>query len=76
MKKLVSDLPWNEKLKILRTVRGWTQEEAAKRCCTNQKMYWSWENGRNYPRVNSQILISNAYKVKRIEIFSQKLSEI
>ncbi|WP_315115498.1 helix-turn-helix transcriptional regulator [uncultured Clostridium sp.] len=71
MKKLINDLPWNTKLKILRIAKGWTQSEAAKRCCTNQKMYWSWENGKSYPRMNSQVLISQVYDVKRMEIFTQ-----
>jgi len=32
-------------MKLLRRANNWTQEDAVKRCNTNQKMYWNWENG-------------------------------
>lgn len=65
----ISFLPWNKKLEVLRIVNNWTQEDAAKKCNTNQKVYWSWENGKNYPRKRSQEVIARAFKVKIQDIF-------
>lgn len=62
-------LPWNKKLEVLRIVNNWTQEDAAKKCNTNQKVYWSWENGKNYPRKRSQALIARAFEVEIHDIF-------
>ncbi len=62
-------LSWNKKIEVLRVINNWTQEEAAKECNTNQKMYWNWEKGKNYPRKNSQISIASAFKVKVEDIF-------
>lgn len=65
----LEELPWNKKIEVLRIIRNWTQEEAARECNTNQKMFWSWEKGINYPRKNSRISIAKAFKVKVEEIF-------
>lgn len=67
--KLLSNLTWNKKMEVLRIVNNWTQEQAAQKCSTNQKMYWSWENGKNYPRKRSQVLIADAFDVKVSDIF-------
>lgn len=69
IKKVINNLPWNKKIEILRVANSWTQEEAAEKCKTNQKMYWNWEKGKNYPRKKSQILIAKAYNVKVEDIF-------
>lgn len=66
---LIKNLPWYKKIEILRRANNWTQEEAAEKCSTNQKMYWSWEKGKNYPRKSSQLSIARAYKVKVEDIF-------
>lgn len=76
VRKIISNLPWNEKIKVLRTAKGWTQAEAAEICSTNQKMYWNWEKGKNYPRIHSQRIISRAYNVHISEIFSQRSKEL
>lgn len=65
----LNDLPWNKKIEVLRIVNNWTQGEAAEKCNTNQKMYWSWEKGKNYPRKRSQATIAKAFKVKIEDIF-------
>ncbi|OBR96828.1 hypothetical protein CLRAG_03370 [Clostridium ragsdalei P11] len=65
----LTGLPWNKKLEVLRIVNNWTQEYAAQKCNTNQKVYWSWENGKNYPRKRSQQSIAKAFKVKIHDIF-------
>ncbi|WP_096635795.1 helix-turn-helix transcriptional regulator [Clostridium cochlearium] len=62
-------LPWNKKIEILRVANSWTQVEAAERCNTNQKIYWSWEKGKNYPRKKSQDSIARAYGVQVEDIF-------
>ena len=62
-------LPWNEKLKILRTLKKMSQNEAAERCCTTQKIYWSWESGKSFPRKNSRRAIASAFQVKEAHLF-------
>jgi DNA-binding XRE family transcriptional regulator len=65
----LTELSWNKKLEILRIIKNWTQMQAAKECNTSQKMFWSWENGINYPRKNSRISIAKAFNVKVEQIF-------
>lgn len=67
--KIFDKLSWNKKMEILRVANNWTQEEAAKKCNTNQKMYWNWERGIHYPRKGSQTSIANAFEVKIEDIF-------
>ena len=43
MNELIAGLPWYKKIEILRIIKGWTQEEAAEKCFTKQKAYWTWE---------------------------------
>lgn len=62
-------LSWNEKLKVLRTIKKMSQIEAAEKCCTTQKIYWSWESGKSYPRKNSRRAIANAFQVKENQLF-------
>lgn len=65
-------LPWNQRLKLLRTLKKWSQEEAASYCNVNQKVYWSWENAERYPRKNSRLAIARAFNVSEKEIFDAK----
>lgn len=69
MSLLIKDIPWNKKLEILRVVKGWSQDAAGEKCCTNKKGYWNWESGKNYPRKNSRSAIARAFGVKEEEIF-------
>lgn len=69
MSEIFKGLTWNKKMEILRVIKGWSQREAAEQCNTNQKMYWAWETGKNYPRKNSRIAISQALGVAENEIF-------
>jgi transcriptional regulator with XRE-family HTH domain len=62
-------MPWNQRMKILRTLKGWSQEEAANKCNTNQKVYWSWETAKRYPRKNSRTAIARAFGVTEAELF-------
>jgi len=69
MADLINDLSWFKKMEVLRTIKGWSQEEAAEKCFTGQKTYWAWESGKSYPRKNSRRAISQAFGVEEEEIF-------
>ncbi|MBS4958181.1 MAG: helix-turn-helix transcriptional regulator [Clostridium sp.] len=69
MADLFSKLPWNKKIEVLRTIKGWNQEEAADKCLTNQKAFWSWEKGITYPRRVSRQAIARAFDIAEAEIF-------
>jgi transcriptional regulator with XRE-family HTH domain len=62
-------LPWNQRLKMLRTLHGWSQEETANKCNVNQKVYWSWEIAERFPQKNSRIAISKAFNVPEYDLF-------
>lgn len=66
----INGLAWNKKLEILRRINNWTQEEAADKCNATQKMYWSWEKARSYPRKTSRRSIARAYRISEEDIFS------
>lgn len=70
MSDLFEKLPWNKKLEVLRVMKDWNQDEAAKKCFTGQKTYWSWEKGIVYPRKNSIRAICQAFNVSENEIFN------
>lgn len=65
----MDSLPWHKRLLLLRTLKSWSQNEAAKRCGTNQKVFWLWESGKSYPRQNSRKAIAAAFGVKEEDIF-------
>ncbi len=67
--RLIKNLPWHEKIRILRVAKGLSQEQAAKKCMTNQKMWWNWENGKNYPRRINRNAIAKLLEVEENEIF-------
>lgn len=69
---IMSNSAWNKKIEILRIAKGWSQEEAAEHCGTNQKQYWNWEKGKSFPRNNSQKAIANAFGVPVSEIFPKE----
>lgn len=72
MSDILINLSWNKKIEVLRTIKGWSQEEAAEKCFTVQKAFWSWEKGQVYPRKNSRRAIANAFGVKEKEIFGEE----
>ena len=37
MIELIEKLPWNKKIKLLRIINDWTQEEAAKMCFVERR---------------------------------------
>lgn len=69
MSELFQNLTWNKKLEVIRTIKGWTQNEAAEKCNTNQKSYWAWETGERYPHKNNRIAVAKAFGVSEEEIF-------
>lgn len=69
MGDLIKNLKWNKKIEVLRTIKGWSQTEAAEKCNTGQKSYWSWESGERYPHKNNRIAIARAFNVSEDEIF-------
>lgn len=66
------EVSWNKKMELLRSSKNWGQREAAEKCCTNQKAYWSWEAGVNYPRKNSRRAIAQAFGVSEQDIFGDE----
>lgn len=70
MSDLIKNLTWNKKMEVLRTIKGWSQDEAAEKCFTGQRAYWGWETGKTYPRKNSRRAIAQAFGVKEEEIFN------
>lgn len=72
---LIKNLPWYDKIKILRIANGLSQEEAAEKCMTNQKMWWNWETGKNYPRKINRHAIAKIFDVDMKDIFEENESE-
>ncbi len=69
---IIDTLPWNITMSVLRLAKKWSISEAAKRCSTNYRTYWSWETGKNKPiKVNRQI-ISNVYGIPENELFGEE----
>jgi transcriptional regulator with XRE-family HTH domain len=69
--ELVAKAPWNKKIAILQALNGWTQEEAAAKCGTTQKVYWLWLQAACYPRPNSRRAIAAAFGIPEPEIFGE-----
>jgi len=70
MSELIKNLAWNKKIEVLRTIKGWSQTEAAEKCNTGQKVYWGWEAGKRYPHKNNRLAIAKAFGVQEEEIFN------
>lgn len=73
MPDLFKNLQWYKKIEVLRCMNSWSQEEAAGKCGTNQKSFWSWESGQVYPRKNSRRAIATAFGVCESEIFGKEV---
>lgn len=70
--KIFSELPWYKKIKILRIVNDWEQDEAAEKCGTSKRIYWNWENGVCMPIKNNRRYIAKAFGVPEEDIFSKE----
>lgn len=69
LKNEIEKVPWNIKLLIARTLLGLSQEQAAEKIGTTQKVVWQWESGRSIPREVSRKAIARAYGVNYNELF-------
>jgi len=69
-------LPWHKRIHLLRVANGWSQIEAAEYCMTNQKLYWAWENGINYPRDDNKKIIAKVFGMRIEDIFSDRDKEV
>lgn len=76
LKTVITSASWNEKIKLLRIAKGWTQNKAADRCGAAQKAYWDWEKGKRYPRLNNRRAIAMAFGVTEKDIFNVKLDKV
>jgi transcriptional regulator with XRE-family HTH domain len=68
---LIQNMPWNERMEVLRAVKKWSQDVAAEHCGTTKKNYWLWASGRSYPRRNSRRAIAMAFGIPESEIFGR-----
>jgi len=75
IENIINDLNWNRKINILRMAKGWSQTEAAEKCGTSQKGFCLWEQGKLYPRKNSQKEIAEVFDVLVAELFGQGKEE-
>lgn len=73
--KLIEEMSWYDKIKVLRIARGLSQEEIAKKCMTNQKAWWNWESGKSYPRKINRHAIAKALDVDIKDIFEEESIE-
>ena len=72
-----SVMEFNEKLKELRTSRGFTQEELAEALFVSRTAISKWESGRGYPSIDSLKEISGFFSVTIDELLSgEKLLSI
>jgi len=76
IRDIYENLSWDKRLKVLRAAYGWSQTEAAEKCFTSQKLYWAWENGKNYPSKRSKKIIADAFGMRIEEIFSDRDKDV
>jgi transcriptional regulator with XRE-family HTH domain len=69
--EMVAKASWNKKIELLQVLNGLTQEEAAEKCGTTQKVFWLWTKGASYPRPNSRRAIAMAFGIPETEIFGE-----
>lgn len=53
------------RIRMLRTSRGWTQSDLARRVHATQPAVAHWESGRHMPGRQSQRLLADAFDVPR-----------
>lgn len=68
--KLLEELPY--KLRRLREAAGLNQLQAAKLARTHQAQISGWELGKNYPTLESMLLLAEAYGTTVAEILNQE----
>jgi repressor LexA len=60
------------RIKELRTKKGMSQAELAKRCSVHQTAVSQWENGRTYPDTESLIRLAGVFNVSIDELMSDE----
>lgn len=63
--------PWFVRIRTLRALQGWSQDEAAEKIGTSKRLYWNWENGEHYPTQRNRTAIANSFGVTENEIFGE-----
>ena len=61
-----------EKLKVLRTGKGWTQEKLAKELYVSRSAVAKWEQGRGYPSVETLEKIAEIFEYPLDNLFEEK----
>ena len=69
IKEQIHNVAWYKRLKILRVIKGWTQEEAAEKCAVDKRIFWNWENGVSVPIKKNRERISKVFDVSEKEVF-------
>lgn len=57
----------SEKLKELRRLKGWTQKEAAEKCCVTRPAWGSYEEARAKPPIEVMVRIRQAFGLNSVE---------
>ena len=71
------DMEFNEKLQLLRSQRGLTQEELAEKIFVSRTAVSKWESGRGYPSIDSLKELAKFFEVTVDVLISEKeLSEM
>ena len=66
-------LPWYKKMLVLRTIEGWTQEEAANKYQCSGRQVWLWNTGKVLPQRNSRKAIAAAHGLELTDIFPAEM---
>ena len=75
-------MKFQEKIKALRLEAKMTQDDMGKSLLVSRKTVSSWENGRNYPDINTLVKISDVFSIsldillREDKVMTDKLSEI
>jgi transcriptional regulator with XRE-family HTH domain len=69
---IIQSATWYEKIRALRAIKNWSQEQAAENCGTCKRLYWNWENGKHYPSKRNQKAIASAFGVSQSELFNEE----
>ena len=75
-------MKFQEKIKVLRLKAKMTQADMGKSLLVSRKTVSSWENGRNYPDINTLVKISDVFSIsldtllREDKVMTDKLSVI
>lgn len=72
MSDFIEMLPWHKKIKILRIIKEWTQQEAADNCSVDRRAYQMWEKGISKPHKNNRKMIASVFEIEEREIFGNE----